>query len=81
MDEGRERHNRRLELNREEPEACPEERMRHRMGTCRGKAVQAWRRVTVETEFGVINEALGFRQFSMRGHSAAGFEWRIVCTG
>ena len=85
MAEGRERHNRPLELNRSEPEACPAgadavERMRHRMRTSEGKAVHARRKATVETVFGVIKETLGFRQFSMRGHAAAGFEWRLVCT-
>ena len=85
MAEGRERHNRPLELNRSEPEACPAgadavERMRHRMRTSEGKAVYARRKATVETVFGVIKETLGFRQFSMRGHAAARFEWRLVCT-
>ena len=84
MAEGRERHNRPLELQPSEPEPCPAgadavERMRHRMRTSEGKAVYARRKATVETVFGVIKEALGFRQFSMRGHAAAGFEWRLVC--
>ena len=84
MAEGRERHNRPLELNPSEPAPCPADadavgRMRHRMGTSEGKAVYGKRKATVETVFGVIKEALGFRQFSMRGHASAGFEWRLVC--
>ena len=85
MAEGRQRHNRPLELDPAEPEPCPAGadavgRMRQRMGTIKGKAVYARRKATVETVFGVIKETLGFRQFSMRGHAAAGFEWRLVCT-
>ena len=82
--EARERHNRPLELQPSEPGPCPAgadavERMRHRMGTSVGKAVCARRKATVETVFGAVKEALGFRQFSMRGHAAAGFEWRLAC--
>ena len=85
MAEGRQRHNRPLELDPAEPGPYPSgtdavERMRWRMGTIEGKAVYARRKATVETVFGVIKEALGFRQFSMRGHAAACFEWRLVCT-
>ena len=64
--QGRERHSRCLVRNPAEPEACPAdadavERMRRRMGTCEGKAIYGKRKATVETVFGIIKEALGFR--------------------
>ena len=83
MAEGRERHNRPLELNPSEPEPCPAragavERTRRRMGTSECKAAYARRKATMETVFGAVKEALGLRQFSMRGHAAADFDWRLV---
>ena len=36
------------------------------------------RSTTIEPVFGYIKEALGFRQFSMRGIEKVGIEWRLV---
>ena len=57
------------------------EAMVHRMQTRHGKGVYARRKATVETVFGIIKNALRFRQFSLRGLEAATGEWSLVCIG
>ena len=44
-----------------------------------GKAIYGLRKCTVEPVIGIIKEILGFRQFSLRGKSAAAGEWCLVC--
>ena len=53
--------------------------MAHRLRTPEGKAVDAKRKSTVETVFGIIKEVLGFRQFHLRGLDLAQGEWNLVC--
>ena len=52
-----------------------------RLKTREGKACYAQRKSTVETVFGVIKQAQGFRQFLLRGLSAVQGEWTLVCMG
>ncbi len=52
--------------------------MAYNLKTALGKAIYGARTCTVEPVIGIIKEVLGFRQFSLRGTTAAG-EWRLVC--
>jgi transposase len=84
--EKREKHNPPLmERFREDPEppqnATPVQAMRHRLQTREGKAVYANRKSTVETIFGIIKHAQGFRQFLLRGIDLVQSEWSLVCIG
>lgn len=53
--------------------------MRHRLKTSAGKALYKLRQQTVEPVFGIIKEALGFRQFRLRGQQKVSLEWTLVC--
>jgi transposase len=53
----------------------------HRLSTREGKARYAKRKSTVETVFGIIKQAQGFRQFLLRGLRAVQGEWALVCIG
>ena len=44
-----------------------------------GQAIYGARKSTVEPVLGIIQEVLGFRQFSLRGQVAAAGEWVLVC--
>ncbi len=44
-----------------------------------GQAIYRLRKCTVEPIIGIIKEILGFRQFSLRGLTAAAGEWALVC--
>lgn len=46
--------------------------------TREGKARYAKRKCTVEPVFGIIKQAMGFRQFSLRGLEAVAGEWKLV---
>lgn len=59
--------------------ATPMEKMNHTRKTKKGRAVYALRKQTVEPVFGIIKSIMRFRQFSMRGLSAARNEWQLVC--
>jgi len=59
--------------------ASPKERMAYTLKTAVGKAIYRLRKCTVEPVIGIIKEALGFRQFSVRGLTAAAGEWGLVC--
>lgn len=79
----RERHNLPLEQRNQNPPPCPEnanakERMAHRLRTREGRQIYALRKSTVETVFGIIKHALGFRQFHLRGKESAEGEWNLV---
>ncbi len=82
---GRQKHNRPLETTPQAPQPGPPpdadavERMRQRMQTSDGQAIYAKRKATVETVFGIIKGALGFRRFQRRGHTAATQEWSLIC--
>jgi transposase len=60
-------------------DASPSEKMAYKLKTTIGKAIYGLRKCTVEPVIGIIKEILGFRQFSLRGESAAAGEWCLVC--
>lgn len=55
------------------------EKMAYKLRTEMGQAIYRLRKCTVEPVIGIIKEVLGFRQFSLRGLSAAAGEWSLVC--
>lgn len=55
------------------------EKMAYQLRTEIGHAIYRLRKCTVEPVIGVIKEVLGFRQFSLRGQTAAAGEWLLVC--
>jgi transposase len=55
------------------------ERRRRRLQTKAGKAIYAARKCVVEPVFGQIKQALGFRQFLLRGKAKVQGEWALVC--
>jgi transposase len=68
----------------QEPEPPAEEaslivKMAYKLKTEIGKQIYGLRKSTVEPVIGIIKEALGFRQFSLRGLVAAAGEWCLVC--
>jgi transposase len=60
-------------------DASPSEKMAYKLKTTIGKAIYGLGKCTVEPVIGIIKEILGFRQFSLRGESAAAGEWCLVC--
>lgn len=60
-------------------EASPIVQMAYKLQTEIGKAIYRLRKCTVEPVIGIIKEILGFRQFSLRGLTAAAGEWCLVC--
>jgi transposase len=78
-------HGRRVEAleKQEDPEPPDEgaatiEKMRHRLRTKKGKERYKLRKQTVEPVFGIIKEAMGFRQFHLRGRPKVELEWSLV---
>jgi transposase len=68
----------------QQPEPPPEDaslivKMAYKLRTVIGKQIYGLRKSTVEPVIGIINETLGFRQFSLRGQLAADGEWCLVC--
>jgi transposase len=59
--------------------ASPKEKMAHKLRTATGKALYRLRKCTVEPVIGIIKEAMGFRQFSLRGQENVTGEWCLVC--
>ena len=53
--------------------------MVERMNDADGKALYGKRKSTVETTFGFIKKAMGFRQLKMRGLERAEIEWLLAC--
>jgi hypothetical protein len=53
--------------------------MRAKLETDAGRAIYAKRKETVEPVFGVIKQAMGFRQFLLRGLEKVNGEWELVC--
>jgi len=53
--------------------------MRAKLDTDAGRALYAKRKQTVEPVFGIIKQALGFRQFLLRGSDKVNGEWKLVC--
>ncbi len=64
-----------------EPTATALERMGYKLGTELGKLIYRGRKCSVAPVFGIIKEALGFRQFSLRGVVKVTGEWCLVCIG
>jgi transposase len=60
-------------------DASPREKMAYKLRTAAGKAIYRLRKCTVEPVIGIIKEAMGFRQFSLRGEENATGEWCLVC--
>ena len=60
------------------PGATPAEVMSHLLATPAGKAIYALRKQTVEPVFGIIKQAMGFRQFLLRGLENVSLEWTLV---
>jgi hypothetical protein len=68
----------------EQPTSPPQDanltvKMAYKLRTEIGKAIYRMRKCTVEPVIGIIKEVLGFRQFSLRGMTAAAGEWCLVC--
>lgn len=62
------------------PEAAsPIVKMAYKLRTQIGQAIYRLRKCTVEPVIGIIKEVLGFRQFSLRGLTAAAGEWCLAC--
>ena len=53
--------------------------MREKLRTQAGREIYSKRRQSVEPVFGIIKEAMGFRQFLLRGLSKVQNEWTLVC--
>jgi len=60
-------------------DASPIVKMAYKLQTEVGQAIYRLRKCTVEPVIGIIKEVLGFRQFSLRGLTAAAGEWCLVC--
>ena len=60
-------------------DASAQVKMAYKLKTALGKAIYGARKCTVEPVIGIIKEVLGFRQFSLRGISAAAGQWYLVC--
>jgi hypothetical protein len=60
-------------------DATPRVKMAYKRQTEIGHAIYRLRKMTVQPAIGLIKEALGFRQFSLRGLGAAAGAWCIDC--
>lgn len=56
------------------------ERMARRLRTRRGQRVYRLRMLTSEPVHGQLKQAMGFRQFLLRGLAKVGGEWALLCT-
>jgi hypothetical protein len=56
------------------------QRIAHRLDTAAGKQLYGLRKETVEPVFGIIKQAIGFRQFLLRGKEKVSLEWILVST-
>ena len=62
-----------------EPEGLStKEVMRQKLQTTRGRECYKLRKQTVEPAFGIIKEAIGFRQFFLRGLKKVNIEWDLL---
>ena len=61
-----------------DPQSDAMTRMAHRLKTRAGRALYGLRRQTVEPVFGIIKQAMGFRQFLLRGLEKASGEWTLA---
>jgi hypothetical protein len=60
-------------------DASAKVKMAYKLKSALGQAIYRLRKCTVEPVIGIIKEVLGFRQFSLRGETAAAGEWCLVC--
>ena len=56
------------------------QRMARKLRTKKGREMDAKRKGMIEPIFGQLKQALGFRQFSLRGLSSMRGEWRLMAT-
>jgi IS5 family transposase len=61
-------------------DARPADRMAYRLQTSDGRALYSKRKSTVETTFGIMKSAMGFRSFLLRGIQKVEGELTLVCT-
>lgn len=61
------------------PDATGMERMEHRLQTKAGRTLYGKRKSTVETAFGIVKSANGFRTFMLRGLAKVRGEWTLAC--
>ena len=54
-------------------------KMKEKMETEEGKKIYKLRSQTVETTFGIIKEAMGFRNVLLRGAEKIALEWELMC--
>ena len=54
-------------------------RMHQKVTSAKGREIYRRRKLLAEPVFGQIKQALGFRQFSLRGLTKVAAEWGIVC--
>ena len=57
----------------------PRDRMIRKLCTIRGQKIYSKRKSTVEPVFGQIKQAMGLRQFSLRGYESVSAEWQMWC--
>ena len=63
------------------PEApSPLDVMRHRLTTPQARRLHAWRKQLPKSVFGIIKQAMGVRQCSLRGLEAGRGAWRLLTT-
>lgn len=67
----------------EPPEQVPDDaptnqQMEAKLHTKEGRRFYGRRKATVETVFGILKRAMGFRQFSLRGLRKAAGEWKLL---
>lgn len=60
--------------------ATPKQIMAAQLKNKKGSDLYRLRKQTVEPVFGIIKQAMGFRQFLMRGKENVSIEWNLVCT-
>lgn len=60
-------------------DATREGRMARKLRTKRGRSIYAKRKGIVESVFGQIKHARGFRQFLLRGLENVTQEWKLIC--
>ncbi|MCS4149389.1 putative house-cleaning noncanonical NTP pyrophosphatase (MazG superfamily) [Salinibacter ruber] len=80
---GREKHNQTWKERFSEPEGTPEEEsgleaMAYRLETREGKDFYGRRKGTAEPIFGIVKEAMGIRQFLLRGLEKVKGEWALI---
>ena len=57
----------------------PKERMARKLRTKKGRETHAKRKGMIESIFGQIKQARGFRQFLLRGLAKMRGEWSLIC--